>query len=99
MWSCNYRLYHNVYLTNDRIKMCEELLSSTVAYLIESISAYVCACLSCPLFCLFVPSPNSPNLSVVGFLGFLFVWVFLSLHSFKPSCPAAKGNLLKACFA
>lgn len=45
MWSENYRLYHNLSLTKDRIKMCEELVSGSVAYLAVSIST----CLSTPL--------------------------------------------------
>lgn len=45
MWSDNYRLYHNVYLTKDWIKMCEELVSGSVAYLAASIST----CLSLSL--------------------------------------------------
>lgn len=91
MWSVNYRLYHNVYLTKDRINMCEELVSGSVAYLVASIST----CLSLFLVHLSacVPSPNFPSLFCGGF-SFCLPPCF-----FKPSCPAAQGNLPKACFA
>lgn len=92
MWSDNYRLYHNVYLTKDWIKMCEELISGSVAYLAASISTCLSVSLVHPSAS--VPSPNFPSLFCGGF-GF----VVSQPHFFKPSCPAAQGNLLKACFA
>lgn len=92
MWSENYRLHHNVHLTKDRIKMCEEIISGSVAYLAASIST--CLCLSLVHPSVSLPSPNFPSLFCGGF-GFCC----LLPRFFKPSCPAAQGSLSKTCFA
>lgn len=74
------------------LRSVKNCISGIVAYLIESISTYVCACLSCALFGLFVASPIFPALLVVGFFFCPFIPSSLPY-------PAAQGNLLKACFA
>lgn len=54
-----------MYLTKDRIKMCEELISGSVAYLAASIS--ICLSLSFVHPSASVPSPNFPSLFCGGF--------------------------------